>query len=38
MSVTIDGDAGRAIRQKRMVWGTVTLDGSNPTPIDLSAC
>lgn len=35
--VTISGDSGRAIRGKRIVWGTVQLDGSNPTPVDLSA-
>lgn len=35
--VTIKGHSGRAMRGKKIVWGTVQLDGSNPTPIALAA-
>ena len=35
--VTIRGDTGRAIRGKRIVYGSVQLDGSNPTPVNLAA-
>ena len=35
--VVVSGHSGRAIRGKRQVWGTVTLDGGNPTPIALAA-
>jgi len=34
--VTINFDSGRAVRGKRMIGGTVQLDGSNPTPISLA--
>lgn len=35
--VTITFDSGRAIRGKRILGGTVTLDGSNPTPVALAS-
>lgn len=35
--VTIHFDAGRDVKGIRMVAGEVQLDGSNPTPVDLSA-
>lgn len=35
--VTIHGSSGRGMRGVRMVWGKVQLDGSNPTPVALSA-
>lgn len=35
--VTVNFNSGRSIRGKRMIGGTVQLDGSNPTDIDLSA-
>ena len=34
--VTITFDSGRSIRGKRLLGGTVTLDGSNPTPVALA--
>lgn len=34
--VTITFDSGRAIRGKRMLGGTVVLDGANPTPVALA--
>ena len=34
--VTITGDSKRSIRGARLVFGTVVLDGSNPTPIALA--
>ncbi len=34
--VTVLGtDLGRLVRSHRCVWGTVQLDGANPTPINL---
>ncbi len=35
--VTITYDSGRSIRGKRLLGGTVTLDGSNPTPVALAS-
>lgn len=34
--VVIHGHSGRSHRGVRLVWGQVTLDGGNPTPIDLA--
>lgn len=35
--VTVNGHSGRTIRGMKLVWGTVQLDGSGATPIDLAA-
>ena len=35
--VVILGSSGRGFRGKRMVWGNVTLDGANATPVALAA-
>ena len=34
--VVISGHSGRSMRGRKAVWGTVTLDGSNPTPVALA--
>jgi hypothetical protein len=35
--VTIHGTSRRTVRGLREVWGTVQLDGANPTPVALGA-
>ncbi len=35
--VTVTFDSGRFIRGKRIIGGTVTLDGDNPTPVALAS-
>lgn len=38
MAVTIKGNSGRSLgRNLILVFGTVDLDGSNPTPVNLDA-
>ena len=35
-TITVHVDSGRSIRRRRVIYGEVTLDGSNPSDIDLS--